>query len=323
MQKNILCFFRAALGDFYLSFPLFYTLRNTYKKDKITLVASPFATPLLHDKGPWFDEIIHLEDFKPQKKYDRVFDLDMNRTGMSATFKPDMDVFDILEATYEVSFNRKKFPELFSLNYTDKEKDEVDELLEKTKRVDAKNIVIHTTHRNNYPHGKTPPQTWWEELISLYPQHNFYQVGTSQKLAERIFPDYDFTGFAPNVFDVRDRCNLKQTAYLLEQSDFYIAVDSVVAHLSLASQKRGLVLWGCSSMKIHSHGHNYNLSSKRPCAPTRKESSAASDVFKRQPSLYPRVDSVSRILRENFLLQQPKKTGWLIEENKDNVPKNL
>ena len=323
MQKNILCFFRAALGDFYLSFPLFYTLRNTYKKDKITLVASPFATPLLHNKGPWFDEIIHLEDFKPQKKYDRVFDIDFNRTGMSATFRPDMDIFDILEASYDVSFNRKKFPELFSLNYTDKEKEEVDELLEKTKRVDAKNIVIHTTHRNNYPHGKTPPQSWWEELISLYPQQNFYQVGTSQKLAERIFPDYDFTGFSSNVFNIRDRCNLKQTAYLLEQSDFYIAVDSVVAHLSLASQKRGLVLWGCSSMKIHSHGHNYNLSSKRPCAPCVDLSTNSNCCLFRDPSLFPRVDAVSRILRENFLLQQPKKSGWLIEENSDNLAKIL
>ena len=75
MQKNILCFFRAALGDFYLSFPLFYTLRNTYKKEKLTLVASSLATPLLHEKGPWFDEIIHLEDYKPQKQFDRVFDL--------------------------------------------------------------------------------------------------------------------------------------------------------------------------------------------------------------------------------------------------------
>ena len=125
MKKNILCFFRAALGDFYLSFPLFYTLRNTYKNDKLTLVASSLATPLLHEKGPWFDEIIILEDYKPQQEFDRIFDLDINRTGLSATFKPDMDIFDILEATHEVSFNRKKFPELFSLNYTDKEKETI------------------------------------------------------------------------------------------------------------------------------------------------------------------------------------------------------
>ena len=135
--------------------------------------------------------------------------------------------------------------------------------------------------------------------------------------------DYDFTGFAGNVYDIRDRCNLRQTAYLLEQTDFFIAVDSVVAHLSLASQKRGVVLWGCSSMDIHSHGHNYNLSSKRPCAPCIDLTTNSNCCLYRDPSLYPRVDAVARILRENFLLQPPKKTGWLIEENKDNVPKNL
>ena len=323
MKKNILCFFRAALGDFYLSFPLFYTLRNTYKNDKLTLVASSLATPLLHGKGPWFDEIIILEDYKPQQEFDRIFDLDINRTGLSATFKPDMDIFDIIEATHEVSFNRKKFPELFSLNYTDKEIQEVDELLEKTKRVDAKNIVVHTTHKDKFPYGKTPPQTWWEELIGLYPQHNFYQVGTTRKLGERIVPDYDFTGIFPNVFDVRDRCNLKQTSYLLEQTDFFIAADSIVAHLSLSSQKRGLVLWGSSSMKIHSHSYNYNLSSKRPCAPCIDLSTNSNCCLYRDPSLYPKVDAVARVLRENFLLNPPKKTGWLIEENKDNIPKNL
>jgi hypothetical protein len=43
----------------------------------------------------------------------------------------------------------------------------------------------------------------------------------------------------------------------------------------------------------------------------------------RNPDLWPNVDSVLRILRENFLLKQPKKTGWLIEENLKNIPKNL
>ena len=160
-------------------------------------------------------------------------------------------------------------------------------------------------------------------MIGMYPQHNFYQVGTTKKLGDRIVPDYDFTGMFPNVFDVRDRCNLKQTSYLLEQTDFFIAADSIVAHLSLASQKRGLVLWGSSSMKIHSHGHNYNLSSKRPCAPCIDLSTNSNCCLYRDPSLYPRVDAVARVLRENFLLQPPKKTGWLIEDNKDNIPKNL
>jgi hypothetical protein len=43
----------------------------------------------------------------------------------------------------------------------------------------------------------------------------------------------------------------------------------------------------------------------------------------RNPDLWPKVDAVMRILRENFLLNQPKKSGWLIEENQENTPKNL
>ena len=323
MKKNILCFFRASLGDFYLSFPLFYTLRNTFKNDKLTLVASPLATDLLYKKGPWFDEIISLENYVPERKFDRVFDLDINRTGLSATFKPEMDIFDIQETTYEVSFNRNKFPELFKLEVTEEEKLGVDELLEKTKRLDAKSIVLHTTHMNKFPYGKTPPWEWWNELISLYPQHNFYQVGTTKKLAERIVPDYSFVGHFPNLTDLRNRCPLRQTAYLLEQTDFYIAVDSVVAHLSLSSQKRGLVIWGSSSQNMYGHKYNYNLNADRPCSPCLDLSTNPKCCLFRDASLYPKVGAVARVLRENFLLNLPKKSGWLIEENAENLTKNL
>ena len=96
MKKNILCFFRAGLGDFYLSFPLFYTLRNTYKNDKLTLVAPFLAADLLHNKGPWFDEIIEPDMFVPERKYDKVFDMDITRTGRTAVFKPEMDYFDVI-----------------------------------------------------------------------------------------------------------------------------------------------------------------------------------------------------------------------------------
>ena len=131
MKKNILCFFRAGLGDFYLSFPLFYTLRNTYKNDKITLVAPFLAADLLHNKGPWFDEIIEPNKFVPERKYDKVYDLDITRTGRSAIFKPEMDYFDIFEATYDVSFgDRKKLPEILKLETIDAEKKAVDDLIE-------------------------------------------------------------------------------------------------------------------------------------------------------------------------------------------------
>ena len=187
MKKNILCFFRAGLGDFYLSFPLFYTLRNTYKNDKLTLVAPFLAADLLHDKGPWFDEIIEPDKFVPERKYDKVFDMDITRTGRSAIFKPEMDYFDMFEATYDVSFgDRKKLPEILKLETIDAEKKAVDDLIERHRsdQPDSKNIVLHTTSTSRTPKGKTPPFTWWRELMSHYPQHRFFQVGTTQQIRE-------------------------------------------------------------------------------------------------------------------------------------------
>ena len=326
MKKNILCFFRAGLGDFYLSFPLFYTLRNTYKKDKITLVAPLLAADLLYNKGPWFDEIFEPDKFVPERKYDKVFDMDITRTGRSAVFKPSMDYFDMFEATYDVSFgNREKLSKILELETTDAEKEAVDDLIEKqeNKEPDSKNIVLHTTHTSRTPKGKTPPFTWWRELISHYPQHRFFQVGTSTKIRDGVIPDFNFANFLPNLINQCGYLNLRQVAYLLEQTDFFIGVDSVVQHLSLSTKKRGLVLYGSSDCKMAKHEHNYNHTSKRPCSPCIDNANNPNCCLIRNPDLWPKTDAVMRILRENFLLKSPKKSGWLIEENPDNVPKNL
>ena len=326
MKKNILCFFRAGLGDFYLSFPLFYTLRNTYKNDKLTLVAPFLAADLLHNKGPWFDEIIEPNKFVPERKYDKVFDMDITRTERTAIFKPEMDYFDMFEATYDVSFgDRKKLPEILKLETIDAEKKAVDDLIERHRsdQPDSKNIVLHTTSTSRTPKGKTPPFTWWRELMSHYPQHRFFQVGTTQQLRDGVVADFHFANYSPNLNDQRDRFNLRQVAYLLEQTDFFIGVDSVVQHLSLSTKKKGLVLYGSSDCKMAKHDHNYNLTSNRPCSPCIDNANNLNCCMVRRPDLWPRVDAVTRILRENFLLNQPKKTGWLIEENQENTPKNL
>ena len=325
-MKNILCFFRAGLGDFYLSFPLFYTLRNTYKNDKLTLVAPLLAADLLHNKGPWFDEIIEPSKFVPERKYDKVFDMDITRTGRSAIFKPEMDYLDIIGSTYDVSFgDRKKFPEILKLETSDAEKTVVDDLIERheNKEPDTMNIVVHTTHTSRIPNGKTPPYSWWRELISQFPHDRFFQVGTTTKISDGVTPDFHFANQLSNLIDQRGYLNLRQTAYLLEQTDFFIGVDSVVQHLSLSTKKRGLVIYGSSDCKMAKHDHNYNLTSNRPCSPCIDNANNPNCCMVRNPDLWPNVDSVLRILRENFLLKQPKKSGWLIEENQDNIPRNL
>jgi len=325
-EKNILCFFRAGLGDFYLSFPLFYTLRNTYKNDKITLVASFLAADLLHNKGPWFDEIIEPDKFVPERKYDKVYDLDITRTGRSAIFKPEMDYFDIFEATYDVSFgDRKKLPEIFKLNTIDSEKEKVDTLIERHSTINSKNVVIHTTHSARTPKGKTPPFEWWNDLLSTFPQHRFYQVGTPVSMGERVPADFNFGNRLSNLTDQRGFLNLRQVAYLIEQTDFFIGVDSVVQHLSLSSKKKGLVIYGSSDCKMAKHDHNHNLSSHRPCSPCIDNANNTNCCLKNRPDLWPKIDTVSRILRENFMLNPQKKSEWLIADpvNKKNIKKNL
>ena len=138
-----------------------------------------------------------------------------------------------------------------------------------------------------------------------------------------MFADFHFANYSPNLNDQRDRFNLRQVAYLLEQTDFFIGVDSVVSHLSLSTKKKGLVLIGSSDCKMAKHDHNYNLTSNRPCSPCIDNANNPNCCMDRNPDLWPKVDAVMRILRENFLLNQPKKTGWLIEENQENIPKNL
>jgi hypothetical protein len=138
-----------------------------------------------------------------------------------------------------------------------------------------------------------------------------------------VVADFNFANFSPNLNDQRDRLNLRQVAYLLEQTDFFIGVDSVVSHLSLSTKKKGLVLYGSSDCKIAKHDHNYNLTAKRSCSPCIDNANNPNCCMVRNPNLWPKVDAVMRILRENFLLNQPKKSGWLIEENQENIPKNL
>jgi ADP-heptose:LPS heptosyltransferase len=52
---------------------------------------------------------------------------------------------------------------------------------------------------------------------------------------------------------------------LLERTDTFVAIDSVVTHLSLHSNKKGIVLWGSSNPKTHGHEHNINLEAIRHC----------------------------------------------------------
>ena len=52
---------------------------------------------------------------------------------------------------------------------------------------------------------------------------------------------------------------------MIERTDTFVAIDSIVAHLSLHSNKKGIVIWGSSNSNTHGHKHNINLDAIRHC----------------------------------------------------------
>ena len=80
--------------------------------------------------------------------------------------------------------------------------------------------------------------------MSHYPQHRFFQVGTTQQIRDGVVADFHFANYSPNLNDQRDRFNLRQVAYLLEQTDFFIGVDSSCSTSFSFYQKEGIgVVW--------------------------------------------------------------------------------
>lgn len=334
-KNRILFFFRGALGDFYLHFPYFDYLSRKHKDDLTYMCASPLALNLLYVDGRYdrfFDRLIPSQAFTPERIYSRVYSLDFNVTGVSATIKSGTHILNLLEQHYDATFDWDNLDSIFRLAIPLPEQQEVNHILErytnkeKTDNKLSRNIVIHTTHKDKFPYGKTPPIQWWKELIEVFPQHRFFQVGTTQKLAERIVPDYNLRTDArlSNVIDLRDRLNLRQVAYLIEKTDFHITVDSIVSHLSRHSKKKGLTIWGSSDDELLGHEHNFNLSSRQPCSPCIDLTTNSNCCLKNNPTLYPSVSNVIRKLREHFLLYAPvKRSEWLISSNQDNVTKTL
>ena len=95
-----------------------------------------------------------------------------------------------------------------------------------------------------------------DHLDSMKEKYNFSDVV--------ICRDHCGPGFNGG-YDLRDTFSLRQIAYLIERTNTFVAIDSVVAHLSLHSNKKGIVVWGSSNVNTHGHEHNINLEAIRHC----------------------------------------------------------
>jgi len=249
------------LGDFYLLFPVFDALRKKHQNAKISLLARGDLLDIIKDK-PWFDNTLDTAhtDY-PINQYDRVYNWDIQKLGITLFYPPKKHFWDIMESSYDITLDRDNFQNIFQLHLTSAEKNQVDQLLEDTT---APNVVLHTTHSHKFPYGKTPDYGWWATIISKLSNYNFFQVGTKQEdPTSRIIADYSLN--APNVVDLRDELSLRQVAYLIERTDTFMVADSIVAHLSLHSNKSGIVVWGSSNVNTHGHDHNINLEANTSC----------------------------------------------------------
>tara|TARA_B100001750_G_C15456781_1_gene572037 strand:+ start:180 stop:1118 length:939 start_codon:yes stop_codon:yes gene_type:complete len=265
-MKNILYYYHdsCGIGDFYLLFPVFDALRKKHKADNITLLSNDTIKNITYNKK-WFDNYINIfETEYPINRFDKAYNWDIQKYGITLFYPPKKHFWDIISSNLDIVLDRDNFPNIFHLNLTDKEKHQVDEFLNLKYNT---NIVLHTGHSYKFPYGKTPDYGWWYELTTKLPNVNFIQVGTkeqpSQDQPSRILPDFNLR--ANNILDLRDKLNIRQVAYLIERTNTFVAIDSVVAHLSLHSNKKGIVLWGSSNPKTHGHEHNINLEAIRHC----------------------------------------------------------
>ena len=266
--KNILYYYHdsCGLGDFYLLFPIFDALRTKHKNDNITLLSNDIIKDIAYNKG-WFDNYEDIFDCDfPINRFDRVYNWDIQKQGITLFYPPKKHIWEIISDNLDLTLDRNNFSDIFHLNLTDDEKLEVDQILSAPEYV-KNNIVVHTGHSYKFPYGKTPDYEWWYNLTTELPDVNFFQVGTKQEPPQdrpsRIVPDYEI--HAENCIDLRDELNLRQVAYLIERTDTFVAIDSIVAHLSLHSNKKGIVIWGSSNSNTHGHKHNINLDAIRHC----------------------------------------------------------
>ena len=201
------------LGDFYLLFPVFDSLRKKHKNDEITLLSSDEIKDIVINKK-WFDNFISTSNAEyPMNRFDKVYNWDIQKLGITIFYPPKKHFWDIVETNYDITLDRNNFPEIFHLDLTSKEKEEVDLFLYEG----GTSIVIHTGHSYKFPYGKTPDYEWWHNLIEELPNCNFFQVGTKKEdPTSRIMPDFNI--IHSNVVDLRDILNLRQVAYLIEKS---------------------------------------------------------------------------------------------------------
>lgn len=102
----------------------------------------------------------------------------------------------------------------------------------------AKNLM------NGHLNPKSPPNAWWNELISLI-KEPIIQIGLK--------------GEQQLVNNFKQNLSINNLCELLQECRTFITIDSFFQHLAWEQEKPGIVIWGQSNPKIFGHDIHTNL----------------------------------------------------------------
>ena len=90
------------LGDFYLLFPVFDSLRRKHKNDEITLLSSDKIKDVVTNKN-WFDNFISISGAEyPMNRFDKIYNWDIQKLGITIFYPPKKHFWEIAEKNYDI-----------------------------------------------------------------------------------------------------------------------------------------------------------------------------------------------------------------------------
>ncbi|XRO76117.1 glycosyltransferase family 9 protein [Methanocaldococcus sp. 10A] len=268
--KNILIIRLWTLGESLLTLPMVKRLKD--EGYNISVLVTKRSRGVFENVD-FVDEIINFEDFinilKKFKKYDIVIDtepylnistilswyLGKCSIGFKGLFRDKLYNFKIeyddkIHAVYNFCNMLKplginyKPDKLVSLKYTEKDKENVDKLLEKYNLDNKKLIGIHCGT------AETAPWRCWKkekfaELIEKLIEDGYYIILTGSNNDYQINEEViSLVNNKNKIFNFAGKTNLREFAYLLTKFEVFISNDTGPMHLSTAMGTKTIGLFG-------------------------------------------------------------------------------
>jgi hypothetical protein len=240
------------IGDLLLFLPIVESLKNTWDCE-ITLAVNGEKKNLVQGNP-------HLNVINPE-------DVNSDECNLSYTshiyfpksFSLPIHRVEMYERIYNLPM-RKYFPA--PIFYTDDELNHVKSFVDQY----TNPVLIHTLSVDRPQYGKSMSRDFWDFFLKKYSNYTFIQVG--QKHTDYDLP-YD------NVVDVRGMFDIRLSGLVSRYTLTHLCMDSIIAHFTPYTQKRGIVLWGSTTPLNYGHDININFHDGRDCSPCIDETEGA------------------------------------------------